>query len=420
MSNFIYPESEDVVARRIITHGSSGKRLKLSIEVELCDSDDEFDEWFLESIPEKIGIRPRSLWVNPLNMTRINDGEYVRICLPLRKYPERFFQYYRMTISTHDFILKSIKESITKHSPRTGISPGERLAVTIRYLSTGMSFESIAQSFLMDGYTVGNIVHEVCEKIYEHLSPVHMAVPSKQDFKLIAAEYNRLWNFPNCVGSLDGKDIRIKRPEESGSIVLQAVADAHYRFIFIDVGAYGKQSDGGIFAASTLSKFIDDRSNFPSDYPVMEGLDVRLPYCFLCDDAYPLKSNMMKPFSGRNLSAEQNIYNRRLSRARRCVECAFGILANKWRLFLKAIETKKENSTENIVKAACVLHNVVIDREGIDEKLLSAVVRKIQANESKNNSLKSGRRYNHSSNSAVLIRNCWMKYFSSPAGSVPS
>ena len=48
------------------------------------------------------------------------------------------------------------------------------------------------------------------------------------------------------------------------SVVLQGVADSESRFIFIDIGAYGKQSDGGTFSASTLYRFLEDfESTFP-------------------------------------------------------------------------------------------------------------------------------------------------------------
>ena len=40
--------------------------------------------------------------------------------------------------------------------------------------------------------------------------------------------------------------------------VLQVVADSESRFIFIDTGAYGKQSDGGTFSASSLYHFLED------------------------------------------------------------------------------------------------------------------------------------------------------------------
>ncbi|XP_072378952.1 uncharacterized protein [Diabrotica undecimpunctata] len=50
------------------------------------------------------------------------------------------------------------------------------------------------------------------------------------------------------------------------------------------------------------------------------------------------------------------IFNYRLSRARQCVECAFGILASRFRVFRKPFEIKVE-SVVNVTKAACVLHN---------------------------------------------------------------
>lgn len=80
--------------------------------------------------------------------------------------------------------------------------------VFFRYLSTGMAFEQIAQAFFMDHYTVGLIVDETCKKIYEKLSPEHLAVPSPDDFKKIAANYELLWQFPNCIGELNHYRLR--------------------------------------------------------------------------------------------------------------------------------------------------------------------------------------------------------------------
>lgn len=62
-------------------------------------------------------------------------------------------------------------------------------------------------------------------------------------------DYWKRWNFPNCVGSVDGKHIRLQCPPNSGtlfynykkyySIVLMTVADHLYRFTLVDIGAYG-------------------------------------------------------------------------------------------------------------------------------------------------------------------------------------
>lgn len=92
--------------------------------------------------------------------------------------------------------------------------------------------------------TIANIVYETCEAIWNIFCLKHMAIPTTDDFYKIANEFEQLWNFPNCVGCLDGKHLRIKCPNNSGyqfynykkyfSIHLQGIADANYKFITVD------------------------------------------------------------------------------------------------------------------------------------------------------------------------------------------
>ena len=49
------------------------------------------------------------------------------------------------------------------------------------------------------------------------------------------------------------------------SIVLLALVDANYKFIYVDVGSYGKEGDAGIFLKSQIGQQIyDDKFNFPA------------------------------------------------------------------------------------------------------------------------------------------------------------
>ena len=66
----------------------------------------------------------------------------------------------------------------------------------------------------------------------------------------------------------------------------------------------------------------------PSD-EVLPGATEKLPNVLLGDEAYPLKTYLLKPYVGKNVTPERSKFSYRLSRARRCIECAFGILYSK-------------------------------------------------------------------------------------------
>ena len=120
---------------------------------------------------------------------------------------------------------------------------------------------------------------------------------------------------------MDGKQINIKQPKNSGSyffnykgtfsIVLLALVDANYKFIYVDIGCNGRISDGGVFRNSSLSAAIDENIlNIPPPRKVRASV---LPYVIVADDAFPFQQNLVKSYSLRNLSLESRITNYRIS-----------------------------------------------------------------------------------------------------------
>jgi hypothetical protein len=235
----------------------------------------------------------------------------------------------------------------------------------------------------MGDTTVERIVKETVEVLWEELHPLHMPIPTTEYLKNRVNECEKVWNFPHVVGFLDGKHIRIVSPADTGamffnyrkyfSVLLQGLVDANYKFIAVDTGGFGKQSDGGTFLASDLFSFIDGKKiSFPEP-DFLPHSNVTATYVMLGDEAYPLLPYLMQPYERNSLTERRRSFNERLSRARKTVECAFGILYSKWHIISKAIEAEVELA-DKIVKCICVLHNTTVEKEGFERHLTDVTV----------------------------------------------
>lgn len=200
-----------------------------------------------------------------------------------------------------------------------------------------------------------------------------MKFPSTEEFKTIAESFSMNNKFPHCCGNLDGKHIRVKKPGKCGSmyynykmynsIVLLAVTDSENKYIIIDVGAYGKDSDGGVLSNSSFyQKLENGYIQLPPAEPLPNS-NIVAPYVFLGDEAFPLKTFIMRPYPrSQATDVTKRRFNKRLSTTRVGVECAFGMMASKFSILYKPIETSVENAIK-IVKSICLLHNILIDMD---------------------------------------------------------
>ena len=88
-----------------------------------------------------------------------------------------------------------------------------------RFLATGETYLSLSYSYRVGHTTISRIVPEVCSVLWDKLAHIYMKMPSSEDEWLsIADNYNSKWQFPNCLGALDGKHIVMKAPFNSGTM----------------------------------------------------------------------------------------------------------------------------------------------------------------------------------------------------------
>lgn len=270
-------------------------------------------------------------------------------------------------------------------------------------------------------------MQEVCTAIINKLMGLFIPIPTVEQWRSIADGFQNRWNFPNCIGAIDGKHVNIIAPPNSGSlyfnykkhfsIVLLAVVDDKYRFTAVDVGSYGRNSDGGIFASSKLAGRIESKSlNIPNDKP-LPGSDREMPHVFVGDEAFPLMKNLLRPYPrSRGLTEPQKLFNERLSRARKVVEDGFGILYQKFGIYNKNINMHPKHVDKMIV-ATCILHNIMRTYE------IELNRNEHDARQQTNNNVDGLRDLLHndddnSSINAFNIRDIFSSYFQSPEGQI--
>ncbi|WAR25316.1 hypothetical protein MAR_011020 [Mya arenaria] len=149
------------------------------------------------------------------------------------------------------------------------------------------------------------------------------------------------------------------------------------------------------------------------------------PYYMVGDDAFPLRQYMLKPYPHRHLARDERIFNYRCSRARRVVENAFGILANRFRCLLTTLGMRPSTVTKTVM-ACMTLHNPMrtryaniqnadLDREDEQGQFIAgawrdqAVLEDVQA---AGNGLRL-------TGPGKELRAYLKNYFCSPAGSLP-
>ncbi|XP_036325448.1 protein ALP1-like [Rhagoletis pomonella] len=257
-----------------------------------------------------------------------------------------------MSVPKYNVLLTLLREKLQRFSRREPINEDTRLGITLTYLSQGCSPQFLAWSHKIGVSTIRNIIDETCDAIWSELHSVYVSPLNKREWKDIADRFYVKTGMPHCLGAIDGKHIRIVCPKRSGSlyynykktfsIVLMAMCDPDYLFLFVDVGALGSQSDGGIFARSAFGNMIL-RNNL--ELPPADNIPAKLnifQYYFVGDNAFPLKPNLMRPYPGRNLSTAKQNFNKKLSSARVHIENAFGILANRWQILHTTIHAAQK------------------------------------------------------------------------------
>ena len=148
-------------------------------------------------------------------------GTYETLIRELREEDQNdYSNYFRMNPEEFDELFTLIENDITKNDTtmREAIPAAIKLAITLRFLATGESYRSLQYQFRVHRSTISKFIPKVCDQMFLSLKEKYMNTPeTQQEWEAIALEFETIWNFPNCLGALDGKHVNVQCPKNSGS-----------------------------------------------------------------------------------------------------------------------------------------------------------------------------------------------------------
>lgn len=386
--------------------------------------------------------RRRRWWVRPWIGRRIELGIYDRLMMELRNEDtDSFTNFMRMPVPMFDELLERLRPRLTKKSTnfRQPLDPGLKLALTIRHLASGAKYKTMQYGWRVPHNTISYVVREVCQAIVDEYLEEMLTMPSTEDgWRAQAQDWYERWNFPHCLGAIDGKHVACKAPPNTGSeyynykgffsVILFAMVSSDYKFLYADVSANGSSSDANIFNNSLLKQALehDDLVGLPPPCPLPNDTE-DVPFFIVGDDAFALRKYLMKPYSHRNLTHAERIFNYRLSRARRVVENAFGILVNRFQILMTTMQHHAE-TVRLLLKACIILHNIMrtryptmqnalVDRQAPNGDIIPGEWR--QGFNMADTQATGVQGTNRASKEGKAQRNLLRNWCNSPAGSVP-
>ncbi|XP_050028799.1 uncharacterized protein [Dermacentor andersoni] len=277
-----------------------------------------------------------------------------------------FKQSFRVSETTFRYLVDVCRPAMQRQATnmRECVALEKRVAVSLYKLCSCAEDRAIADIFGIGRSTVNVIYREFCATVVATLEKEWVKMPSPDDMPAHIKEFQAVCDFPQGVGALDGCRIPVSPPKEHASdyynykgwysIILLALVDHKYRFRYVNVGSPGRCHDAYVYRQSVLADMVEGPL-FQAPTATISGVVV--PPLILCDQAFPLTSNLMKPFKSFGENDLHRSYNYNLSRSRRIVENAFGRLKARFRLVLKKMDADITN-VPMIVRACCVLHNI--------------------------------------------------------------
>ena len=318
---------------------------------------------------------PLRFWIKP-GRTRSWWDSFASNIVPSEEWKDNF----RMSRHTFYSLCRQMSPYIEGQSTRMRdpVEVDRQVALTLYYLADEGRMRKTANSFGLSRSSVSIIVRKVCRVICEHLGPQLIQLPrTEAEVKKKVAMFSSRYDFPQCLGAVDGTHIEIKQPTHNATdfvnrkshftINVQACCDCNCVFMDVVVKWSGSVHDARVFTNSTLNAKFKS-GEIPSCLKRIVEDEDPIQVFILGDPAYPLLPYLMKEYANGGATQQEQYFGYRLCSARNVIECAFGRLKARFLALRRAMDINLED-LPTVIYACLVLHNYCeLNKESISEE----------------------------------------------------
>jgi hypothetical protein len=226
--------------------------------------------------------------------------------------------------------------------------------------------------------TVNYIFHQFTKEFVTHFYDDYIQFPSGDKLASIAQAYAEM-GFPGACGSMDVTHVRLGKcphglrvlatgKESFPTLAFQCICAPNREILYCSLPYLGTYNDITITANDDLCQQFADGLLDNVRYKLVgrDGIPTWATGGYIIvDGGYQDASWLIPPF-GAGCSYDEKRWSEWLESVRKDIECTFGIIKARFRLFLNPIQFHRFTDIDNAWKTACILHNMNITYDGND------------------------------------------------------
>ena len=253
-----------------------------------------------------------------------------------------------------------------------------KLLSVLRILGRNWNFDDIAEATFMGESTARRAFHTFCENFVREYYSIYVYRPVGEKLFKVMKVFEQM-GLPGCIGSTDCVHLKWDRcpvglaqlcsgKEGYPTLAYSCTVDHHHRILASTSSYWGAKNDKTIVRGDTyITDVREKKVNENIEFNVfIDGvLKPMKGVYYICDGGYHKWTCMINPMKHTSVRSDR-IWSEWIESTRKDVECTFGSLKGRWRFLRNGIVLQDQNSIDNVFFTCCILHNMILEDDGLD------------------------------------------------------